>query len=273
MSILFNSGAAFAASVAEDGAELPDHSIALAIIHEVDSSLAGKSAATAGSLFTEYANPDATRNPAAWCADNADLSCMGVFGSNFWLGVKLADDIVAVSNHVGILIPSTMVFLTADGVPRTLTLTAKTRVGSTDIDLCLATGLTTGLANAKFFSPAQWTALQSSINAEAFRVPTLGTNETGDAIVHDCRPHDDIADFKTPTNAKRLEFHVPLDTGDSSHGNFFPYNGQLVIDNLWFHGIVGASAGDGDSFHHHREDIEAAMATLGSGSGLTEVTG
>lgn len=253
------------------------------MIASVDSRLAGKTFAAAGSLFSNYMGGypsfTGTRNASAWCADLSDITCISPWGSyeqNLRIVTLLAPDIGISANHINIAVGSSCQFINMAGASVSLTIGAKQRIGSTDIDIFKFTTSAPGtISKAKVLSATQFADLDRVI-AAGLKVPVLFSDQEAKALVKDIKPEDRNqalvhAYFYQPTNAQRLAFYEGIGGGDSGHPAFWIYNNQLVIVTTW-QSAVPDFTGQGPSVHYYRNEINAAMTTLGSSYQLTEVT-
>jgi hypothetical protein len=244
---------------------------------EIDSRLVGKSAASDIALFADYYTPvyDAfgPRNVNAWCADIPDITCISPRNSHEGYargGTLLAPDIAVIANHFPIPNGATMDFYTMDNVRVRRTITAQIHITGTDLlILKLDSDVGAGINFAKVFSKSIYPQLVTAVNAGA-RIPVISLDQQEHAAVSDISYLSTQASFAYPTDAKRLEFYEGTFVYDSGNPSFFVYNGQLVIITTWWTG-GGGSPGGGPSVHYYRDQIDAAMTTMGSPYKLTDI--
>jgi hypothetical protein len=263
----------------------------------IDGAIAAVTAETAATVNTVYSTQNHTdgiyvRNPDCWAKD-FDLTCTSPWNStaaNGMAGTAISPRHVVFAQHWYVLNNATMRFVTQDNQVITRTLKNSVYVGAstgankwTDINIgILDADLPESITPAKIL-PADWTdyfPTTSSTNSlgtthlnALLRFPILYLDQEEKALVGEWMytrlanvsannyPH---MGWVPPAvnSTRRLLYELPI-SGDSGNPNFAIVNGETVLL-FCFYG-----AGGGPDLSQYKTEIEAAMATLSNGQGLS----
>lgn len=254
-----------------------------AIIDGVDSriGLEGQTAAAAKPMISGYSMAGfvfaGTRNPDCWANDVSDITAISV-GNTYagdWRGCTLiAPDVVLMVNHVNIANGANILFLTNDGNNTLVSReqTASQRIGTTDIMLGkLASDVPGTISFAKVLSPSDWAGFKTIALISA--VPALRVNKARDALIGDLSSFTYLTVntlFTSCADATRQTFYAHLANGDSGNAAAYIMGDDLVLECAWHYGA--GFGGAGETIHHNRDEINAAMTALGSAYQLTELS-
>ncbi|MEB3214529.1 MAG: hypothetical protein VKL39_24485, partial [Leptolyngbyaceae bacterium] len=253
---------------------------------QIDTRLAGKSAASALAVYTtqDHASGIYVRNPSLWCAD-VDLTAVSPWNSTDGVrraGVLISPRHVLFAAHYQPDTGATIRFIAADNTVVTRTISNKTTfpgyipyhpdftIGVLDSDVPASIGFAKVLPASyatSFPGAAAWGKVASLCfdqEEKALVQDWRGAYSLWDVTVSAVR---DYCGFNTPTDAKRLEFFENKITGDSGNPAFLIINGELVLLTVLTYGGAGA----GTELPPRIATLNSMMASLGGGYSLTEV--
>jgi hypothetical protein len=244
----------------------------------VDSRLAGKSAASARAIYTtqNHGAGEYVRNVACWCGDIA-LTCLSPWnsdGGNCKAGTLVSPRHILFAEHYLIATGATIRFVTADNQVVTRTMVARQNVGPANSADSYASDLCVGLLDSDVpetiaFAKIVPANVEDYLPGLQYRVPCLCLDQEEKALVGDLYSLDGRVMFRSPTDAKRAEFHEAKISGDSGNPAFLLIDTgegvEPVLVTTWTYG----GAGQGPNVGNLNDEINAAMTALGGGYLLT----
>ena len=239
----------------------PNHAI-----KAIDQRLVGKSAATDKALYSSQNHSTAVydRNATHWLAD-VDLTCLSVWNSDGAAqkaGVAITPRHVLFANHFVIANGSTMRFVTSSGEVITRTLTAQSRIGTTDIQVGILDSDLPPSITPALVLPSNYASVMP-LDA----VPCITLDQEEKASVHDITTvSGGSVQIDDPTDATRLAFYEALVAGDS--GNPF----LILVDSRPVLVSIASTASNGPDIAAQFDAINTALAALGGSHQLTPVT-
>jgi hypothetical protein len=235
--------------------------------HAVDSRLSGAEAAIFDTQ--DHATPSYTRNTDCWAAD-IDLTPISPWNSGhaeLRAGTLVSPRHIIFANHYPIDVSATVRFVAADNTVANRTMTARQRVGTTDIMVgVLSSDVPASIGFAKVL-PSDWTDYLPSLG---YDVPVLVTDQQEKALVFDwaacdASDGDEGLQLRTPFDATRLGFREAIVDGDSGNPVCLIVDDELVLLSTLY-----TNQPAGPCIHDNATDINAAMTSLGGGYSLTE---
>lgn len=245
---------------------------------EIDSRIAGKSPATALTIFTtqNHAAGTYTRNPACWAAD-VDLTAISPWnstGGHRGGGILIAPDVLLCAAHYDYQFPigGTVRFVAADGTPVNRTIAGRQRhPGYTgfpgyqhDITLCrLSSDVPESITPVKIW-PADWAEHLPALSAER-NIPVLVSDQEEKALVTDLRAIDSgfyagKVGLAAPTEPQRLAFYEPKILHDSGNPVCAIVEDELVLLAV----LTSGGAGSGTNLSAEIDTLNSMMLALGS---------
>lgn len=206
---------------------------------QIDDRIAGLNPASALAIFSVINHADVgpfTRNVNCWAAGIASkLTCMSPSNSEraeFMAGTAITKRHVLYCKHggIGVGFPSNGVTLRFVAADNSIVLrTQSQNVQLARPDMCLGL-LSADLPASIVPCPVASDDLLSYITYHPTPIPVMALDAEEKAIVKDIvRIQAGFVYTKTPTDAKRLEFHEPLVAGDSGDPVHVIINDELVL--------------------------------------------
>jgi len=206
----------------------------------------------------DHATPAYVRNTDCWAAD-LDLTCISPWnstGAGQRAGTLISPRHIVFAYHYRISVGATIRFVDGDNNVVNRTVTARQRIGTTDLMIGVLDANATGCGFAKVL-PADWA---DYIPNNGIYIPALALDQQEKALVTNGNNIGGVY-FRVPTDVTRLTFYESLIFGDSGNPGFLIIDGDLVVLTVWTYG----GAGSGASVAGNKTDIEAAMVSLGGG--------
>ena len=229
-----------------------------------------------------HVTPAYVRNSGNWAAEHVQsltaISPWNSDGSFQKAGILVSPRHVLFATHFKPSSGSTIRFVAADNTVVTRTLSGLTDLPTTsdyypDITIAVMdSDVPATISFAKVLPSGFETKLPANI--QAARIPVAATDQEEKLIVIDLAelPHDHIIDMacamQKPVSPLRLNFNEGLVGGDSGNPAFWFLNGDLVLLTMWTSSSLGGTGGPVNAF---RDEINAAMTSLGGGYQLTTV--
>lgn len=239
----------------------------------VDTRLVGTSNAGDFLIFStqNHSSPSYVRDTSNWAydIDLTPISPWNSTGGETRAGTLISPRHIIFSEHYQISAGATIRFVTQDNtiVTRTVSSTSSLSGGSgyeTDITIGLLDSDVPGTISFAKVLPSDINDYFANLS---IGIPALCLDQEEKAIVSDLYNLGTFADFKMPTDSKRLEFFESKIIGDSGNPAFLIINDELVIITTWTFG----GAGSGPNIAANITGINAIMTSLGGGYQLTEV--
>lgn len=247
---------------------------------EIDSRIAGKSAATALPVFTtqNHAAGIYVRNTSCWAAD-IDLTCVSPWnsaGANTRAGVLISPRHILFAAHYKIPNGATVRFVSGSNVAVNRTLTSQlTFPGYAPYHPDFVVGLLdsdvpAGIGFAKVL-PENYATKFPNVSTYG-QIPCICFDQEEKAPVQDwaglyvANTGLDYCQFAQPVDAQRLAFFESKIVGDSGNPSFIVINGEAVLLTVLTYG----GAGGGTELPPRISELNAMMTTLGGGYQLTE---
>lgn len=229
----------------------------------------------------DHTTPAYVRNTDNWAATHVQaLTAISPWNSDAAFqkaGILVSPRHVLFATHYKPADSSTIRFVATDNTVVTRTLSSSLSLTVTgplypDITIGVLDSDVPGTISFAKVLPSGFEAkLPASI--QPFQIPCAATDQEEKLIVVDVANLPSTDDTTTcamqvPTSALRLNFNEGLVGGDSGNPAFWFINGDLVLLTMW----TGAqNGGYGTSVAAFRDDVNAAMTTLGGGYQLTTV--
>lgn len=255
------------------------------LIHGLESLIANKSPSATMPIYSiqDHTTPSYTRNVNNWASEHVqELTAISPWNSEGGFqraGTLISPRHVIFATHYYPSIGSTIRFVAADNTVVTRTVGNFVAIsnpnGTPTPDLLVAILDSDVPSSISFASvlPAGFSD-RLSTNQQTARVPCLATDQEEKLMVVDVKQVSAnkavsiYCEMQNPTDPLRVEFNEGLVGGDSGNPAFWIINGKLVILTVW----TGASFGGyGTSVAAFRDEVNAAMTTLGGGYQLTPV--
>ena len=253
------------------------------LITGIDSLIEGKVPAAAMRLYSaqDHTTPSYTRDASCWANDIvAKLTAISPWnshGSYTQAGVLISPRHVLFATHFFPPAGTTIRFVTAANVvvDRTLSATESLTVTGT-----LYPDLTVGLLDSDVPGTISFMkVLPSGFDSKlpgslaSFKIPVAATDQEEKLQIHNLTSLPSSSSplaylsLEAPTSGARSDYYENFITGDSGSPCFCILNGEAVLLTV----VSVGNAGAGTSIAAFRDDINAAMTTLGGGYQLTTV--
>lgn len=245
-----------------------DGSLAKHICDAIDSRVAGKTG-TAKPLYStlDHVTPAYVRNVGCWAA-SLDLSSISPYNQTQptrYTGTLITRRHVAFANHFQLPTNVPVRFITPDNQIVERQLTAKSRVGTTDLMIGVLNGEVPASIGFCKILPSNW---RSYLPHYSRGIPGFTCDQDEKALVtefYSISGADPQAQCQKPTDTQRAVFYEDLISGDSGNPFCFVVNGDLVIVTCWFSG----GAGSGPAYMDMQAAINAKLAELSPGGGYS----
>ena len=239
---------------------------------------------TAGSIFStqDHAAPSYTRNSALWLSEHVSaLTAISPWNSEGGMqkaGVLISPRHVLFARHFSPDVGATMRWVTADNIVVDRVISSIVQLDTNaqyfpDLTIALLdSDVSASISFARVLPNGFENKLPASIQPE--KIPVIFTDQEEKLLVVDLTtlPADNdvvsYAAMQVPTSTLRLNFNEGIVGGDSSSPAFWIINSQLVLLTLW---TFAQNGGAGTSVAAFRDEINAAMNTLGGGYQLTPI--
>lgn len=217
------------------------------------------------------------RNTSCW-ASGVDLTPIAVWNSetaaygNSWRGQTLISPRHYIgAAHWAVSVGTTLHFVTSDNTLVTRTVTATQTIAGTDILVGVLNSDVPGTISFARVLPDAWATKLPTVAAST-PVPVARLNRGQQIHITDLISLSGSGNLgvqaAAPTIASRLPFYVNAETGDSGSPMFAIIGDKMVLlCALW-----GGGGGSGPFITARRTAINAAMAALGGGYSLTDVS-
>jgi hypothetical protein len=264
----------------------PDNEGTLAydLIAGLDGMLTGATSSTARPLYTtqDHNNGAYIRNESNWAFSKVQaMTSISPWNSDSAFqkaGILVSPRHVLFAKHFRPAQGSSIRFIQADNTVITRTLSGIIDLPTSgelypDITIAvLNSDVPSGISFAKVLPSGFQNKLPSSI--QPVRIPCAATDQEEKLLTVDLAtlPYQNTGTeycaMQVPTSSLRLAFNEGLVSGDSGNPAFWFIGSDLVLLTMW----TGAqNGGYGTSVAAFRDDINAAMTTLGGGYQLTTV--
>jgi len=227
------------------------------------------------SIYTtmDHAATNYVRNTNCW-AYGFDLTCIAVYNSSEMAsrraGTLISPRHVMFANHYAPPDGTELRFVANDNTVVTRVLSNSVQIALTDLRIgVLDSDVPTNLITFAKVLPANFTNyFPNSLKPISSKlIPALCLDQNEDALESDISGITAGVSFAAPSNPTRSMFYADKTSGDSGQPAFIVLNGQLVVLTVYSYG----GAGSGWFIPPCVSQINAAMAALGGGYGLTEV--
>lgn len=242
----------------------------------VDNRISGLTPAQTVDIYSTQNHGDGIyeRNTSVWCSD-LDLTCISPWnntGGNHRAGVLISPDCIAFAEHYQIHKGDIIRFITSDNTVIERTVVNKQSISPPDSSDGYSTDITIGILDSEVpdsiscckVLPSNFTDYLPNINEG---IPALCLDQEEKALITDFyKTNSGKAHFTAPENS-REDYYEKKIIGDSGNPAFLIINNELVLITTWTFGGAGA----GPDYSAYINEIESAMANLGSSYGLTQI--